>query len=205
MNSTSNLHETDPHIVKHLKRARGHLRSVIESRNTSAVRDPQEPDLSPSFSCPGDHARRDRTRHDSTRPARLRAGRGRRRRGAGAALAIKMIAYVAVAPIEWAFAQRVPQRAMLVALDLVRAAVAVLVQLVTEFWQVYVLIFVLQSVSAAFMPTFQATIPNILPKEKEYTRALSLSRRPTTWKASSARCWRHFSPLSSSTTCLPAR
>ena len=38
------------------------------------------------------------------------------------------------------------------------------------------LIFVLQSASAAFTPTFHATIPDILPDEREYTRALSLSR-----------------------------
>jgi len=94
----------------------------------------------------------------------------------GTALAIKMIAYVGVAPIASAFTERVPRRAMLVALDLVRAGVAVLLPFVTEIWQVYVLIFVLQSASAAFTPTFQATIPDILPDEKEYTRALSLSR-----------------------------
>lgn len=94
----------------------------------------------------------------------------------GTALAIKMIAYVGVAPIASAFAERVPRRAMLVALDLVRAGVAVFLPFVTEIWQVYVLIFVLQSASAAFTPTFQATIPDILPDEKEYTRALSLSR-----------------------------
>lgn len=94
----------------------------------------------------------------------------------GTALAIKMIAYVGVAPIASAFAERVPRRAMLVALDLVHAAVAVLLPFVTEIWQVYVLIFALQSASAAFTPTFQATIPDILPEEKEYTRALSLSR-----------------------------
>ncbi|ECI7685978.1 MFS transporter, partial [Salmonella enterica subsp. enterica] len=94
----------------------------------------------------------------------------------GTALAIKMVAYVSVAPIASAFAERMPRRAMLVALDLVRAAVAVLLPFVTEIWQVYVLIFVLQSASAAFTPTFQATIPDILPEEKEYTRALSLSR-----------------------------
>ncbi|MEP4421079.1 MAG: MFS transporter, partial [Nitratireductor sp.] len=94
----------------------------------------------------------------------------------GTALAIKMIAYVSVAPIASAFAERVPRRAMLVALDLVRGAVAMLLPFVTEIWQVYVLIFVLQSASAAFTPTFQATIPDILPEEKEYTRALSLSR-----------------------------
>ena len=94
----------------------------------------------------------------------------------GTALAIKMIAYVGVAPVASAFTERLPRRAMLVTLDLVRAAVALLLPFVTEVWQVYVLIFVLQSASAAFTPTFQATIPDILPDEKDYTKALSLSR-----------------------------
>jgi H+ antiporter protein len=94
----------------------------------------------------------------------------------GTALAIKMIAYVAVAPIAGAFAEVLPRRAMLVTLDLVRAAVALCLPFVSEIWQVYVLIFVLQSASAAFTPAFQATIPDVLPEEKDYTRALSLSR-----------------------------
>lgn len=94
----------------------------------------------------------------------------------GTALAIKMIAYVGVAPVAAAFAERLPRRAMLVSLDLLRAAIAVLLPFVTEVWQIYVLIFLLQSASAAFTPTFQATIPEILPEEKDYTRALSLSR-----------------------------
>lgn len=94
----------------------------------------------------------------------------------GTALAIKMIAYVGVAPVAGAFAEVLPRRPMLVSLDLVRAAVALCLPFVTEVWQVYVLIFVLQSSSAAFTPTFQATIPDVLPEEKDYTRALSLSR-----------------------------
>ncbi|TIL73207.1 MAG: MFS transporter [Mesorhizobium sp.] len=94
----------------------------------------------------------------------------------GTALAIKMIAYVGVAPVAAAFAERLPRRAVLVSLDLVRAAVALLLPFVTEVWQVYVLIFVLQAASAGFTPTFQATIPDVLPDEKDYTKALSLSR-----------------------------
>ena len=43
----------------------------------------------------------------------------------GTALAIKMVAYVTLAPVAAAFADRVPRRALLVALDLIRAAVAV--------------------------------------------------------------------------------
>ncbi|OSZ72949.1 MFS transporter [Hydrogenophaga sp. IBVHS1] len=94
----------------------------------------------------------------------------------GTALAIKMIAYVGVAPVAAAFADRLPRRTMLVALDLVRAVVALLLPFVSQIWEVYVLIFVLQAASAAFTPTFQATIPDVLPLEKDYTKALSLSR-----------------------------
>ena len=94
----------------------------------------------------------------------------------GTALAIKMAAYIGVAPVAAAFAERLPRRAMLVSLDLIRALVALALPFVTEIWQVYLLIFVLQSASAAFTPTFQATIPEILPDEAQYTKALSLAR-----------------------------
>ena len=94
----------------------------------------------------------------------------------GTALAIKMVAYVVVAPVAGAFTGRLPRRAFLVATDIVRAAIALMLPFVDQVWQVYVLIFVLQSASAAFSPTFQATIPDILPDERDYTRALSLSR-----------------------------
>jgi H+ antiporter protein len=94
----------------------------------------------------------------------------------GTALAIKMVAYVGVSPVAAAFAERLPRRSMLVTLDLVRAAVALALPFVNQVWQVYVLIFVLQSASASFTPTFQATIPDVLPEEWDYTRALSLSR-----------------------------
>lgn len=94
----------------------------------------------------------------------------------GTALAIKMIAYVTVAPIVGAFAAQLPRRAFLVAMDLVRAAIALLLPFVTEIWQIYILVFLLQSASAAFTPTFQATIPDVLTDEADYTKGLSLSR-----------------------------
>jgi H+ antiporter protein len=94
----------------------------------------------------------------------------------GTVFAIKMVAYVGIAPVAGAFADRVNRRRLLVTLDLVRGAAALCLPFVTEIWQVYVLIFLLQSASAAFTPTFQATIPDVLPEEARYTRALSLSR-----------------------------
>ncbi|WP_327699515.1 MFS transporter [Streptomyces sp. NBC_00459] len=94
----------------------------------------------------------------------------------GTALAVKMLAYVTIAPAVGAVADRLPRRTLLVGADLTRAGVALLLPFVDQVWQVYVLIFVLQAASAAFTPTFQAVIPDVLPAERDYTRALSLSR-----------------------------
>ncbi|MGR4881110.1 MFS transporter [Streptomyces sp. LARHCF249] len=94
----------------------------------------------------------------------------------GTALAIKMVAYVGIAPVVGALAGRIPRRALMVSADLIRAAVALTLPFVDQVWQVYVLIFALQAASAAFTPTFQAVIPDILPEERDYTQALSLSR-----------------------------
>lgn len=94
----------------------------------------------------------------------------------GTALAIKMVAYVTLAPIASAFAARLPRRAFLVALDLIRAGVVACLPFVTEVWQVYALIFALQAASAGFTPAFQAVVPDILRDEDRYTAALSLLR-----------------------------
>lgn len=81
----------------------------------------------------------------------------------GSALALKMLAYVGIAPVAGAFAAHQPRRAFLVALDLCRAGLVLLLPFVSEIWQIYVLVFLFQSFSAAFTPTFQATIPDVLP------------------------------------------
>ncbi|GAA6180339.1 MFS transporter [Shimia sp. NS0008-38b] len=94
----------------------------------------------------------------------------------GTAYAIKMIAYVGLSPVMGALVARLPRRLVLVCADLLRMGVALCLPFVDTVAQIYVLIFVLQAASATFTPTFQATIPDILPKEEEYTRALSLSR-----------------------------
>jgi MFS family permease len=94
----------------------------------------------------------------------------------GAIFAIKMIAYVAVAPVASALAAHAPRKTLLIALDLVRATVGVSLPFVSEPWQIYSLMAVLYVASAAFTPAFQAMIPDVLTDEREYTKALSLSR-----------------------------
>ncbi len=94
----------------------------------------------------------------------------------GLALALKMVAYVGIAPIVGGLAHRLPRRRLLIVLDVARAGFVVCLPFVTEIWQIYLLIFLLNACSAGFTPTFQATIPDVLPDETQYTRALSLSR-----------------------------
>ncbi len=94
----------------------------------------------------------------------------------GTALAIKMIAYVVIAPLAGAFATMLPRRRVLGTADLVRLCAALALPFVDQIWQIYGLIFVLQAASAVFTPVFQATIPDVLEDEETYTKALSLSR-----------------------------
>ncbi|TDC60818.1 MFS transporter, partial [Streptomyces hainanensis] len=94
----------------------------------------------------------------------------------GTALAIKMVAYVAIAPLAGALAGRASPRRLMAAMDVTRAGVALALPLVTEIWQIYLLVLLLQAASAVFTPTFQAAIPEVLPDERDYTTALSMSR-----------------------------
>ena len=95
----------------------------------------------------------------------------------GTALAIKMTVYVLLAPLAGAIVPPARRKAVLISLDVVRAGVVLALPFVTEIWQIYLLIAVLQSASAGFTPLFQSLIPEVLPEERDYTRALSLSRR----------------------------
>jgi MFS family permease len=94
----------------------------------------------------------------------------------GTALAIKMVAYVTLAPVAAAVAKRLPRRAFLVTLDLLRGAVIACLPFVDQVWQIYALIFALQAASAGFTPAFQAVIPDVLTDERDYTAGLSLLR-----------------------------
>lgn len=94
----------------------------------------------------------------------------------GTALAIKMIAYVFLAPLASALVGGFSRKRVLIAMDAVRAGIALALPFIDAVWQIYLCIFLLQAASATFTPTFQALIPDILPDEKDYTNALSLSR-----------------------------
>ncbi len=94
----------------------------------------------------------------------------------GTALALKMVAYVCVAPIAGGFAHLLPRKSTLILLDVIRAGLILTLPFITAPWQLYGVIFVLNICSACFTPLFQAIIPDLLPNEERYTKALSYSR-----------------------------
>jgi len=94
----------------------------------------------------------------------------------GTALAIKMIAFIFVAPVVGGLIKPQGRKQLLVALDVARAACVLLLPFVTTEWQIYALIFVLNACSAGFTPTFQSVIPQIFSDEEDYTKALSMAR-----------------------------
>lgn len=101
----------------------------------------------------------------------------------GTALTIKMVLYVVIAPIAAAYVDRLPRRAFLVVLNAVRALVVLALPFVTQIWQIYLLVGLLQAASAAFTPTYQAVIPDIITDKAAYTRALSASQVASTMES----------------------
>lgn len=94
----------------------------------------------------------------------------------GTALAIKMAAYVGVAPMVGAVAHKIARRQWLIVLDLIRAALICYLPFVTETWEVYCILFVISGCSAGFTPVFQAVIADLVKEETQYQKALSYSR-----------------------------
>ena len=94
----------------------------------------------------------------------------------GTALALKMVAYVGFAPIIGGIAHKIPRKRLLIAMDLIRALLLFGLPFVDAIWQIYLIIFIISGCSATFKPVYQATIPDVLPDQKQYTKALSMFR-----------------------------
>lgn len=93
----------------------------------------------------------------------------------GIALALKMVAYVVIAPVIGAMSHRFNRKVLLISLDVFRAALFLFMPFITEAWQIYLFIFAVNAAAAGFTPTFQATIPDVLTDEADYAKGLSLA------------------------------
>lgn len=94
----------------------------------------------------------------------------------GVALVINMLTYIIMAPLYGHFSTKIPRKIFLVGMDIIRALLLLIVPFVTEVWQVYLLVFLINVCSAGFTPLYQALIPEVLQDEKRYSQALLLTR-----------------------------
>ncbi|WP_231894138.1 MULTISPECIES: MFS transporter [unclassified Gordonia (in: high G+C Gram-positive bacteria)] len=94
----------------------------------------------------------------------------------GTALAVKMVAYVVMAPVMRALVTALPASRVLVGADVVRVAIACCLPWVGHVWQIYLLVFALQTASATFTPTFSATVARVVDDRDDYSSAVAASR-----------------------------
>ncbi|MEM7100019.1 MAG: MFS transporter [Pseudomonadota bacterium] len=89
------------------------------------------------------------------------------------ALAIKMVAYVLVAPFAGQIGAFISAKRLLIALDLLRALVVASMPWISNEWQIYGAIALISSASALFTPNYQALLPSVVVNEQAYIKALS--------------------------------
>jgi MFS transporter, NRE family, putaive nickel resistance protein len=90
------------------------------------------------------------------------------------ALTLRVTAFVLLSPVAGALADRFDRKKIMVATHSIRMVIVGLLPLVTQVWQLYILIFALNVFNAFFTPTYQATIP-LVTGQDDYPQAIALS------------------------------
>lgn len=93
----------------------------------------------------------------------------------GNALFLRILAFLIFSQPAGVLADRFNRKYILIAADALRFALLALFPFITEIWQIYALIFLINAVTAFFTPTFEASIPEVVGDE-HYVKALSYSR-----------------------------
>jgi NRE family putative nickel resistance protein-like MFS transporter len=103
----------------------------------------------------------------------------------GNALTLRILAFLLFSQPAGVIADRISRKKILIAADVVRFFLLALFPFITTVWQIYVLIFAINALTAFFSPTFEASIPEVVGEE-QYVKALSLSRVATDVEAVAA-------------------
>ncbi len=93
----------------------------------------------------------------------------------GNALMLRILAFLIFSQPAGVIADRVSRKKILIAADIIRFGLLALFPFITTVWEIYLLIFLINAVTAFFTPTFEASIPEVVGNE-QYVKALSLSR-----------------------------
>lgn len=100
----------------------------------------------------------------------------------GLAMAIKMVAYLTVAPVAatlmgWLSSKTIlSPKYWLIGLNIGRGLAVLALFFATEIWQLLIIIFCLNAMAACYTPLYQSILPAVLPDEKSYTQSLALSQ-----------------------------
>lgn len=101
----------------------------------------------------------------------------------GLLLALKMVAYVGLAPLADAVLRGRGRKRVMALLDIGRMALLVPMAFAATTLDIAILAFAFFALSSAFTPLFQSTIPDVLPDKETYSRALAYSRIAYTLEA----------------------
>jgi MFS family permease len=101
----------------------------------------------------------------------------------GLVLALKMVAYVFLAPLAETLTSGIPRKRVLVSLDFGRMLLLLPMAFASEIWEMIALALAFFALSAGFTPLYQSVIPDALTDENDYSKALSWSRIAYTLEA----------------------
>ena len=90
------------------------------------------------------------------------------------ALVLRVTAFVILSPFAGAIADRFDRKQIMIITHLSRMVFVCFLPFVTQSWQIYVLVLVLNVFYAFFTPTYKATIPLVTTRD-EYPQAIALS------------------------------
>lgn len=90
------------------------------------------------------------------------------------ALTLRVIAFIVFAPFAGVLADKIDRKKILYTTHFIRMAIVACFPFITEQWQIYVLVFLLNVFNAFFTPTYKSIIPQIVDKNI-YRQAIGLS------------------------------
>jgi MFS transporter, NRE family, putaive nickel resistance protein len=90
------------------------------------------------------------------------------------ALTLRVTAFVLLSPLAGSIADRVDRKGLMVVTHLARMVIVCLLPFVTQVWQIYAIVLLLNGFYAFFTPTYTATIPLATTKET-HAQAIALS------------------------------
>ena len=93
----------------------------------------------------------------------------------GEALTLRILAFLLFSQPAGILADRINRKALLIGSDLARFALMAAFPFITQVWQVYVAVFVVNALTAFFTPAYEASLPEVVGEE-HYVKALAYSR-----------------------------